>query len=459
MIALLRYVSLPVATGNYASCGDPVATRCGDRDLKMPAIKLTKSSVAALGPRASAFVAFDATLPGFGVRVQPTGAKSFVMEYRPAGAGRSASKRRLGLGSVDKLTLDDARRRAKATFAIVAAGRDPMAEYRLERASSKVSDVAQDWLRRQVDARKSRRTAEEYRRVIERQICPVLGTRKLKDLRRADASRLHAKISVSSPVAANKALAVMSSLWTWAAAQGLVSLEANPTRGIERNREEGRERYLSEVEMAKLGAALRLAETEGLPWLPPKPSKHSVKAENQRTVLAPGAVAAMRLLVLTGMRLREVLHLRWSEIDFQRGIIFLATSKTGRKPVIINAPALHILSNLPKEHGTDVVLPGENGKPRADLKRPWMQVTRAAGLTGLRIHDLRHSNASIAAGAGISLHTIGGLLGHKQAQTTQRYAHLADDPLRRAAELVGSRITTAMSASQPGEVTSLRAAR
>jgi integrase len=171
------------------------------------------------------------------------------------------------------------------------------------------------------------------------------------------------------------------------------------------------------------------------------------KEENRQTVLAPHAVAALRLLIFTGCRLGEILHLRWSDVDFERGMLHLADSKTGKKSVVLNAPALAVLDAIPRVG--DFVIAGQSrsGKPerpRSDLKKPWSAIRRHAGLEGLRIHDLRHSFASVGAGAGLGLPIVGKLLGHTQASTTQKYAHLDNDPLRRASNAIGATIAAAM---------------
>ena len=158
------------------------------------------------------------------------------------------------------------------------------------------------------------------------------------------------------------------------------------------------------------------------------------------------------MLILTGARLREILHAKWEHVDFERGILFLSDSKTGKKPVYLSAAALAILSALPRIEGNPHIIAGMKGGPRADLKRPWAAVTRAAGLDGLRIHDLRHSFASVGAGASLGLPIIGKLLGHSQAATTHRYAHLDADPLRRAVETIGATIAAAMDGGQANVV-------
>jgi integrase len=172
-------------------------------------------------------------------------------------------------------------------------------------------------------------------------------------------------------------------------------------------------------------------------------AKHAPKEANRRTVIGPHAAAALRLLIFTGARLREILHLKWDQIDFERGLLLLPTSKTGKKSIVLNAPALAILNGLPRA-GDYVITGTSTDKPRADLKKPWKAVSNRAGLTGVRIHDLRHTHASVGAGAGLGLPIIGKLLGHTQAVTTQRYAHLDNDPLRKASERIASHLASAM---------------
>jgi integrase len=162
-------------------------------------------------------------------------------------------------------------------------------------------------------------------------------------------------------------------------------------------------------------------------------------------------VAALRLLLFTGCRLREILHLRWEHVDFERGCLFLPDSKSGRKTVILNAPALAVLNALERV-GPYVVSADDPAQPRHDLKRPWDAVTKQAGLVGVRLHDLRHTYASFGAGGGLGLPIIGRLLGHTQAATTARYAHLDNDPLRRASEAIAGRIAAALEGNRKADV-------
>jgi integrase len=261
------------------------------------------------------------------------------------------------------------------------------------------------------------------------------------------------------PSAANRALAVVSSVWGWAARREEVAAGANPAKAIERYPEHGRERFLTSEELGRLGDVLRKAETTGLGWSvdETKPnSKHAPKAGHRVRTLDPFAVAAIRLLILTAARLREILDAQWQHVDLERGVIFLADSKTGRKPVYLSAAALAVITSLPRVSGNPHIIAGEReGAPRADLKKPWAAVCKAAGLDGLRLHDLRHSFASIGAGASMGLPVIGKLLGHSQAATTHRYAHLDADPLRRAVETIGATISAAMAGGNPGIVVAL----
>jgi integrase len=174
--------------------------------------------------------------------------------------------------------------------------------------------------------------------------------------------------------------------------------------------------------------------------------KHAPKAENRFTKIDPGAAAALRLLIFTGARLREILNLEWQFVDLDRGLLRLRDSKTGPKTILLNPPARAVLAGMEKLG--QFVFPGESRdgrqQPRTDLKRPWRLVTKAAGLEGVRIHDLRHSFASVGAGDGHGLLIVGKLLGHTQASTTERYAHLDADPLRKASDAIAGRIASAM---------------
>jgi integrase len=248
------------------------------------------------------------------------------------------------------------------------------------------------------------------------------------------------------PATANRCLEFVGAIYKRAITHDLVPFGTNPARDIPAFKERKRERFLNHDELMRLGEAIREGETVGFPWVvndAKATAKHVPKTE-RRTRLDPDAAAALRLLILTGARLREILHARWCDVDLDRGVLFVE-GKTGRRPVILPAPAALILSQHPRR-GV-YVFPGVSlEKPRVDLNRPWRAVARFASLNGVRLHDLRHSFASFAAAGGASLPIIGKLLGHTQPQTTSRYSHLADDPLRMVADKVGKTVAAALEA-------------
>jgi integrase len=330
--------------------------------------------------------------------------------------------------------------------------------------------VAKDFIALHARAKRKPRTADEYQRILDLHILPKLGSRIMAGIGKVDLARLHARLS-DSPGAANRVLALFSAIWNWAAKRDEVSEAANPARQVEHYPEHGKERYLTGDELRRLGRALRDAETVGLPWQVDESgpnSKHTPKEKRSR-VIDPYAVAAIRLLMLTGARLREILEARWDYIDWQRGMMFLPDSKTGRKTIYLSDAALNVLSGITRIDGNPHIIPGsEKGEPRADLKRPWAAIAHAAGLVKItensnkakpgakkrkrvseaqptvRLHDLRHTFAATGAGSSLGLPVIGKLLGHSQARTTQRYAHLDADPMHKAANLIGSQIAAAL---------------
>jgi integrase len=321
-----------------------------------------------------------------------------------------------------------------------------------------VAELADRFMTDHVEPKRKPGTAEFYRHLLDKIIKPELGTVKLDKLTRAAVAKLHGNLG-ATPFQANRVLAVIGAMYSFAARSGLVPEGSNPARKIENFPEHRRERFLTGEELERLGAAIREAETVGIPWIvdegAPK-AKHLAKQEHRFTKISPTAAAALRLLLFTGCRLREILHLRWEHVDIERGLLFLADSKTGKKTVILNAPALAVLADL--DRLAPYVVPGDDPqKPRSDLKRPWQAIARRAGLDGVRLHDLRHTYASFGAGGGLGLPIIGRLLGHTQAATTARYAHLDNDPLRRASESIASRIAAALDGTS-GVVVPLRRA-
>lgn len=385
---------------------------------------------------------WDDAVAGFGVAAFPTGKKAYVVQYRQNGRSRRAT-----IGDHGRLTPDQARSQAKKILGFVESGADPIADRQAARAVRTFGEVAEEFLRAHASTKRKARTADEYERVLRLHVLPSIGLRRMFEVNRSDVAKLHAKMA-ETPAVANKMLAIISSLWNWAARQDEVVVNSNPAVGIERYHIQGRERFLSAHELARLGEALRTAETIGLPYdideKNPK-AKHAPKIENRITPIDPFAVAAIRLLLFTGARVSEIRTAQWSFVDFERYLLNLPDSKTGKKSIFLNSSALEILRSLPRIRNNPFIIanPTRAG-PRADLKRPWDRIRKAAGLDGVRLHDLRHSFASIGAGAGLGLPIVGKLLGHTQPSTTNRYAHLDADPLLRAANHIGDAIASAL---------------
>ncbi len=436
----------------------------------MPVIKIARRTIAAIVPEDKPVTYFDHALKGFGLLVRPSGSRSWILEYRPGAGGRGTAKKRVVLGNPEIVTPELARDMAKDLLARVRLGADPAADRAEARAADTISEIALEWLSRHVEPKRKAATAKLYRAVLDTHILPAIGSRKAVTLTRSDVAKLHGAVARKEtsakkagskrsaaqktrggPIIANRALAVLKAIYSWAIDLGLLPAgSTNPASGVEAFKEKGRERFLSSEEMQCLGAALTLAETEGLPWQTKdaaQGAKHLPSVEYRRTRYDVHSVTAIRLLLLTGARVREILDLEWSHVDFQRGMLRLPDSKSGAKVIVLGGTALALLDGLPRL-GRYVIastsVGTKNEKPRADVNRLWRALCREARIEGTRLHDLRHSNAAVGAGAGLSLHQIGALLGHSQVATTKRYAHLAADPQRRAADLIGAEVAEAL---------------
>jgi integrase len=412
----------------------------------MPVTRLTKQTLGRVRATDRPVILYDSELTGFGLRVARSGTRSWFIEYRPGARGRGVAKRRMVLGSAAILTPQQAREAAKSALASIALGEDPASERSCAREMPKFCEFAERYLTEEATAKLKPGTVTNYRIYLRKHALPHIGSKKLNLIEPPDVAKLHRRIGQTKPMTANRVIECIGSVYRFATTCGLVDRGHNPAANIVAFREQRRERFLTSAELGRLGDALREAETAGIPWeIDDKNpnSKHTPKNGKRHSAIGPHAAAALRLLILTGARLREILHLKWDYVDIERGLLLLPDSKTGRKAIVLNAAAMTVLTSLPKVGC--YVIAGENlDHPRSDLNRPWRAVSRLAGLAGVRIHDLRHTHASIGAGAGLGLPIIGKLLGHTHATTTARYAHFDDDPLRRASERIGMEISAAM---------------
>jgi integrase len=378
--------------------------------------KLSKPLISALNPTGQDVLVWDSSLPGFGLRAKASGVKTFVMQYR----NRSGRSRRLSLGNLGKVTLDQARKEAVKLMGQVAAGHDPAEERRMRLRSETISQLADVYMREHCAGRCKPRTIEAHTWLLEKLIKPRLGRRKLLELRPADIVKLHVDLQ-STPYNANRALGLLRAMLNCAERWEMIPRGSNPAAVIKPYPERKRERFLSAEEFKSLMDALDAAETED--------------------TIDPYEAAAIRLLIFTGCRLSEITTLEWASVNLANARITLERHKTdryGAKIIPLNAPTLVVLTDLPRVADNPYVIVGQKmGKHLINLQKPWRRLRKAAGLDDLRIHDLRHSFASFAIGAGVPLALIGGLLGHRSVQTTARYAHLANDPLKRATDVVG----------------------
>jgi integrase len=418
--------------------------------------KLTQTTTEGLEPRDRTYVVYDSSMPGFGCRVTPAGTRSWVFEYRPGG-GRGVSTKRKTIGRVGAMHYTKARKEAEALYHRTRLGADPIGDRNRERAAPTVNTLIERYMAEEVRPTLKPSTAKLYAKYFKNHIAPALGRKQASAVDFTDVAKLHRAIGARGfKVAANRVTALISGLYTWAAKAGQLPRGLNPARDISRFKEAARTRFLSSAELVRLGETLALAETDGLPHADTT-SKHARKPENRRTVISPYAIGAIRLLLFTGCRLGEILGLKWAHVDFEHALLHLPDTKTGPRPVWVNAAALAVLDGLSRIRTGEYVIAGNSpDAPRSDLARPWRQIVKHAGLEDVSLHTLRHTHGSVGAGAGIGLPLVGALLGHRVAATTMRYAHIAHDPARRASETVGAEITAALERRPADNVVGIR---
>lgn len=392
-------------------------------------------------PASGSKITYDSEVSGFGARVTAAGARAFVLNYRIGGR-----ERRYTIGSFPDWSVTAAREEARTLKRRIDRGEDPMGERHEERAAPTVGDMCDRYITDHLPKKRPTSQRDDLA-MINTIICPRLGREKVADVRFGEVERLHRDISQRAPIRANRVASLLRRLfnlsirWGWRA--------DNPCQGIERNHEECRSRYLTGDELARLSGAL---------------------AEHSHQVSAN----AVRLVILTGARRGEVLAAEWSQFDLAAGVWTKPSSHTKQRRehrVPLSAPALQLLTAIKEQQVSEVeqirrkcgkaaplryLFHGVDPEKRlTDVKRTWATVCRRAGLTGVHLHDLRHTFASIVASGGGSLPLIGALLGHAHPSTTARYSHLFDDPLRAATERVGA-VFVAASAPEQAEVVPLQ---
>lgn len=360
-------------------------------------------------------IRWDEQLPGFGVRVYPSGKKSFVIQYRMPGQRRSGFKT---LGQYGVLTLDQARKKARRLLADILDGADPTHDR--PAPDTTVKQFGKVYI--QDYARVAKKTWYDDERRLAKHIVPQLGRSILAEVRRPDVARLHQSISRSAPTEANRVLALVSHLFTKAEEWGYVPEgHPNPARGVQKNKEKPRDRWLKEDEVRRLMEAVS-EETD------------------------PYVQGAVLLYLLTGLRKIELLALRWPDIDLERMELRLPDTKSGRPHVVhLSAEAAHVFRLLPHQQGSPWVFPGRSDDHRKDIKGQWERVRKKADLEDVRLHDLRRTVGSWLAQQGTPIQVIGKILNHSHPAVTAVYARLADEQSRQAMDVLGARMGEVLS--------------
>ncbi len=416
--------------------------------------RLTKRTVDALKPGETAWDGGDGSVKGFGVRRQRRD-RVYMLKYRIAGRQRWYVIGPHG----SPWTVEGARKEAKRLLGQVAKDSDPAATRAQTKAAGTVAELCDLYLadaptrvlRKTGQPKKASTLATDHGR-IERHIKPLLGRMPVTAITRLDVEHLLADVAAGKTAAdvktgprgraiveggegtATRTVGLLGGIFAYAVEKGM--RPDNPVRGVTRYKDRASKRYLSAAELAKLGEALAAVERDG---------------ENKT------AITAIRLLILTGARKSEILAARRQWIDTARGYLHLPDSKTGEKLVPLGAPALAVIAALPRVEGNPYLLPGEkDGMHYIGLPKAWKRIRARAGLNDVRLHDLRHAFASVGASGGDSLLIIGALLGHRDAKTTQRYAHLQDDPVRAAANRISGTIAAAMAGKPAASVVNLK---
>lgn len=414
----------------------------------MAAGRITKRAVDALRATGKEYVHWDGELTGFGVRVRATGAMSYVAVYRTG--GRNSPLRRITIGPVGKIEAERAREEARTIIRQAEFGVDRAADRAKTRAELTFDKVCDLYLVEGCETKKPSTLTSDRGR-IERHIKPLLGKKRVGEITRTDVEKFMRDVANGKTAAdektkrygraiveggkgtATRTVGLLGGIMTFAVSRQFRA--DNPVRGVKRYADKKGETFLSSTELGRVGGALAALEAEGV---------------------NPSAVAIIRLLAFTGARKSEIAALRWSEVDLERGYLRLGDSKTGAKVIPIGAPAREVLASVAAIEGSSFVFPAASGTSHFQgVEKVWRKARAAAGFPNLRMHDLRHSFASVGLARGDALPVIGAILGHADVKTTSRYAHLADDPVMVAADGISRSIAAALSGVSSGTVVPL----
>lgn len=413
-------------------------------------LRLGKRNIDSLAAIQKRVIYWDDELAGFGLRVEQSGSKTFIVRYRPGG-GRNAPKRFLTIGRYGKFTPDEARNEARKVLSAGELGMDPAAERLRRRKEISMSDLCDFYLELGVETKKPQTVAGDRGR-INGHVKPLIGKKRASEITTGDVEKLMKDIASGKTQAdfktgrsrsrvivrggkgaATRTIGMLGGIFSFAQRRGICN--HNPCRGVKRYPDGASEQFLNAAQIVILGTALSKAESEGA---------------------NSSAVNIIRLLAITGARRNEIAGLQWTEVDIERGCLRLKDSKTGAKVIPLGTAAIRLLDALTPTRASPYVFPATTGTSHFQgVKRVWRAVRCEAGFPDLRLHDLRHSFASFGLASGNTLPMIGALLGHSNARTTARYAHLADDPKKIAANRISGHIAEALGLIDLADVTSL----
>lgn len=390
-------------------------------------IHITDRAIKSLKPPAKGSKIYpDDNIPGFGARITSAGILSFVLNYYIHGR-----ERRYTIGRYPEWTSEAARDEAIYWRRKIGKGADPLGIRHKDRTGPTVDDLADDYLEHHSRPQKRESSQKRDVELLDNRIRPALGAQKVNSVTRRDIERVKKSMS-DVPYQANRVLALLSKMfslavhWEWC--------DKNIVKGVPRYPEEKRERFLNNTELSTLVNAFA-----AYPVFTTKAGEEKVDARKEQST------NILRLLLLTGARRSEVMSAKWEQFDLEAGVWTKPSAHTKQKKthrIPLSAPAVQLLTDIRKGgNGSSYVFPGTTPNThQTEIKGAWAAICKLAKINNLRIHDLRHSYASQLASSGLSLPIIGALLGHTQPQTTARYAHLLDDPLRQATEKVGATI-------------------
>ena len=425
--------------------------------------KITKRTVEAIAPSRRDTFLWDTEIPGFGCKVTPKGARTYLLQYSRGGRDHRVTIGRHGV----EFTAEQARNEARRLRGLIASGENPALARSRERSAPTVAELGARYLEEYARLHKKPSAFAQDQRNLQNHVIPLIGALKASEIERQDITRVMRDIAAGKTakdektkiqgrrivrggeIVANRVHALLSKMFQLAEDWKFRPAGSNPCRGAKRFAEHKVERYLSAEELKRLGSALNAAKNGRLVIDPKAKAPEKRERGGQKRIGPrfenPYAVVAIELLLLTGCRLGEVLNLRWSQVDIERRFLLLADSKTGPKTVYLSEAALRLIRDIERREEFPYLFPGKRAsEPLRTIRKPWEHICKAARLDNLRLHDLRHSFASVGAASGLSLPMIGALLGHSQPNTTARYAHLAASPLHQAVDEIGAKISKAM---------------